>query len=432
VPDMPIWLNDNYYFPRGVIDGEDSGVGAKYSVVGVTTGPLPSGTGQACFDGLRGVTYSSELYLPNNNVSYRGRAMTVDGLGNRTCADLRPGGVSGGTFRTDFIYPTVSVASGPQEGSVSATPTPPFVLTINDTESGFGPNPARVSLMRSGGGTSKCLIGSQPGCRSVPQATSFPSHDGSSGLYWMEYSVVDQAGNWECCGNISYIIDNAPPVVSQFDVPSTLNVKSPIEGSFTVADNVALVSAVPTLSYGSLVFHSGSTFILSGSATATRSFTMGFPARCITSQPPTAISLTVTDLAKLVGTATHNYGAGQVEACGTAGNTPFVSTGWSGTPRTVSQASGTTLLLADVAVQGDNPVAPFSRAIFYYADGGVYRELGSSNAGLLQVGSTRRWQYSLVWDPSPYEPIGTVPLLVVFVDDDGDALSVASSVTVTP
>jgi hypothetical protein len=253
----------------------------------------------------------------------------------------------------------------------------------------------------------------------------------------MEYSVVDEAGNWECCGLVRYVIDNVPPVVSQFVVPSTLSVRTAIEGSFTVTDNVGLVSAVATLSYGGLVFHSGSEFPLGGAfesttATATRSFTMDLPARCIMNQPPTAISVSVIDQGKLTASAVRNYGAGQVEGCGSIGNVTFISTGIPITSPSVSRASGTTTLRADVVVPLDNVAAPFSRALFFYSDGTKYWPIGSGAVSVVQDANGRRWYYTLNWDPSDNVPVGSLTVLAVLVDQDGDALSLTTAVSVTP
>ena len=51
---------------------------------------------------------------------------------------------------------------------------------------------------------------------------------------------------------------------------------------------------------------------------------------------------------------------------------------------------------------------------------------------MYQIGSDRRWYYELDWQLNDDVPLGDVSVLAVFVDSDGDALSVKSVANVTP
>jgi uncharacterized protein YjdB len=439
VPSMPVWLNAQYYFLMGVTQGQDAGVGMGATVpfAGVTTGTLPA-DGVPCADGLTVVATASQL---SPDKTYRGRVVSTDVLGNRSCTDVRPGGISGGTFKVDFVAPTLTMAAGPQrDGLIASEPTPDFVLAVSDNESGLGPNPVRVTLQKwVAGGASTCLIGSPPNCGASAQPTTFPSNDGSNGYYHVTFVAVDQAGNSSGSGAFNYIIDNAAPVVSLVSVPSSLTVRDSATVSFSATDNIGLVWAFPAISYGSIALRTQTTLSLSPGfgpqfvGSARGDFTLTLPARCITSQPPSGISVTVQDQARLSGSATHAIAPNQLESCGLVGNATFSSFGISPAPASVSRSFGTTTLTVDVNVPPDNVVSPFSRVLFYQADGGVYQPIGAGAISMVQYGNDRRWYYKLVWDP--YEntvPIGNVTVLALLVDEDGDALSVTTTVNVTP
>ena len=102
---MPIWVNGTYAFLSVVAAGADAGVGTTSTVVGVIAGSLPA-MGQNCLLGLAITATGSQLPETATTTVYRARASSVDGLGNRSCTDMRPGGVSGATFGVDYTPPT--------------------------------------------------------------------------------------------------------------------------------------------------------------------------------------------------------------------------------------------------------------------------------------------------------------------------------------
>ena len=102
---MPVWVNGTFNFLSVVGAGADGGVGTLSTVVGVIAGSLPA-MGQNCLLGLSIITTGSQLAETATNTVYRARASSVDALGNRSCTDMRPGGVSGATFGVDYTPPT--------------------------------------------------------------------------------------------------------------------------------------------------------------------------------------------------------------------------------------------------------------------------------------------------------------------------------------
>jgi uncharacterized protein YjdB len=439
---MPIFVNRTYdFFNTNLVGGTDSGVGGVRTLVGVTTGALPP-MGSTCFDGLTLTSLGSQLAETATQSVYRGRATSIDALGNPSCADLQPGGLAGGTFGADFTPPTMSVSLGPTDGSISSTPTQSFLVAPSDNAAGFGITPIRVSITKSFQGTTTCVIGNGPTCAPFDEPYGFPSNDGSNGFYTATIRVSDQAGNLSTTVTRSYLSDNVAPVVGQLGIPADLNYR---DGggrtvfSFAAADNIGLATASATLSYGSTVLGRdiGSLGGLFGPPfLPSIIFSFNWPGmvRCIDNVKPSAMGITVRDQAGLTGSATLTFPTANVEDCAPfdipAGSTlKFIGAN----PSSVSRSSGFTLLsLAMEVPLSSSSTAPFAFVYVFQPDGNTYRFAGASTGSLVQNESTRTWTYTTAWNPPDTTPIGNVPLLVLMVDQNGDAASSVLTVPVTP
>ena len=435
---MPTFVNRAYnFFTTNIKDGTDSGIGLLSTLVGVTTGTLPP-AGSACFDGLTVVVFGSQLDETASQNVYRGRATSIDRLGNRSCADLQPGGINGGQFGADFTPPTMSVSRGPTDSLMSATSTPDFLVSALDNTSGFGTTPVRVSITKSSAGNTTCVVGVAPNCAPFDEPYGFPSSDGSNGFYTATIRVSDQAGNLSTPVTRSYLIDNVAPAVDWLSIPSPLSYRDANSTVFKIAaaDNISLGKAYATLSYGSRVFSQnigplGGLFGPPLVPAINFSFGWSGMVRCIDNVKPSALGVTVSDQIGLTGSATLPLASAQVEDCApfefpVGGTLKLIGAN----PSTVSRSGGVTLL--SLAVEAPpSATAPFSWVFIYQSDGATYRLVGFASGAPVQNGNTQTWTYTSAYRPSSDTPIGQVPLLVLMVDNNGDAASAVLTVTVT-
>jgi hypothetical protein len=82
--------------------------------------------------------------------------------------------------------------------------------------------------------------------------------------------------------------------------------------------------------------------------------------------------------------------------------------------------------IATVAL--NTSVDPFARVEFYYdptpngAPSGTWILAGTATAVLTQTPANRFWTYTFVWDPGAAVPVGTVNVVAIGVDSNGDAV----------
>jgi uncharacterized protein YjdB len=437
---MPLWVNRTYVFYSNVTPGIDAGVGAVVTRIGVKTGSLPPG----CSDvGLTNVGIGSELAETSVSDVYRGRAISLDLLQNRSCTDLRPAGLLGGQFGADFTPPTLTISLGPTDGLISSTTTPDFLLNPSDNASGFSTSPPfRVSITRTIFGTTSCFFGSGPGCSPADQSFGFRSSDGLTGFYNATIQVTDQANNLSVPVKRSYLIDNSPPLVFIESVPEYLNSRQPTRFNYYAEDNVGLTYAFAGLKYGPHTIWSelgaigppwgfGPPFV---NAVQSREALIGLVPRCVNSAKPSVALVRIFDLAGLSSTGTRDLQSDLVEPCGAfeqpAGTT--FSSSVTSAPASVSRASGTVTLSIAIDVPGNSTARPFLDIVFYYFDGTGFRPIAVGTQSVASTAGNTTWRYSAVWDPGPSIPTGNIPVSVVITDWDRDAVSIPGVVNVTP
>jgi hypothetical protein len=251
-----------------------------------------------------------------------------------------------------------------------------------------------------------------------------------------EFSVSDLAGNTASADRF-YLIDDVPPIISKLVLPAAPNSREPTRITFSASDNIGLLSAFATASFpsvdlrydiGTLGASFGPPFVTSIS----RDFTLGTFPRCINNQKLNTISLTAVDQARLLGTSALTILPSQLEDCGAIGNNTWLSIGMlKPVPDTVYTLTGTTLRV-EVGVPVTSTDAPFSRVEFYQANGGGYKLVGFGTPSLIFSENAKRWVYSVFWAPRESAGVGTVSVLALLVDQDGDATSVSTTLNVLP
>lgn len=276
----------------------------------------------------------------------------------------------------------------------------------------------------------------------------------------MTIALVDQAGNaTNVVGGLMFLLDDpaqiAPGASTEVGFAGSIILPPVIAGAATntffstVVDDIDLkslwgVTTYPTASIRHPSVTVGTYAPPLGLGPFGVNYAVANWIRCLntagdfatTSNRPTHIALTVEDQAFNTSTQTSPPFGPNAEFCGSVGNEPINSFG----SITVSYGVGKTQVDIDgaslsptsstavaLSVVADVPVFtsanPFSRVNFYYqAPAGYLVLIGVSTGVLSQTPTTRTWTYDVTWDPDANVPLGTVHVVAVGVDAQGDAV----------
>ena len=382
-----------------------------------------------------------------------------------------------------------------------------YVFTITDDLAGFSATPISATLSRlrrnpdANGGTlvPECATGvsgftptyanatSQPGgvCPTVllPAIVALAGSEGNrSAQYTLIARPVDVAGNIGSATTVRTLIDLVLPTVSATTVPATLTGGAAASFGLNATDNLELLSAYPTVQYGSALalqqptvtigtlFDATLTAGASGLAMPVTSFVRsvtlvseGVPSGAAPGVA-SAVVATALDVGNNSASSTTAFGAGVVQnppgaAVFTTGApatnvaqfafstiNPATSTATAANPVVATTTSGGALtsltLRADEVGATGSYVTPFQRVELYVRNGTVngapvYRLLDAFPVGTVtDDGGVRRVRRELTLTPSTYPLLagsagGTVyELRVVGITANGDAL-VSDAVSVT-
>lgn len=378
----------------------------------------------------------------------------------------------------DRTPPTGSITSGPSPNSafISAGSVGNFTIAATDDVSGFSSTPLSVIVTRTNAAGTSCVIGSGAGC-TVPAARPaiFDPLDGTGaptneGYYSVSITLGDQAGNsTSLVSGLVFLSDDpmqtAPGASADIGVLGSVSVPVLLVGAatntFTVfsADDLDLASVWGVTTYPTAsirhVPQSIGTFGPPLTTGSTVSYAVANWIRCLNgvgdfatiSNKPHHITLTVSDQAGNSFSQPSPQFGGSAQSCGAVGDGMVTSFGSVIADYGVGKASvdidGVNMSAASSAsvglrVTADVPlvpgVNPFSRVDFYYQSAaGPLVLIGTGNAAMTQTAISRTWAYDLTWNPDATVPVGTVAVVAIGVDAEGDAvLSGAIVLTTVP
>ena len=430
----------------------DEGVDAITVTVNVpAAGSALPGTAAACdLTGLTAVTTGADLAETTVSTAYPMRIVFSDALGNRTCLDQTPIGA-------DFVAPSIVSVTGPADSSffTSQAAITDFSFNVTDNASGFGPNPVNVKIVRlDSANTAFCVLGTGSSCTATNVPLTFDPTNllTNNGYYTITYAVRDQAGNLTGTTTITYLLDAvAPTWAGGVSLPSVIAGATTNTFTATPSDNLDLDDVYGVVDYPTIDIRYPSQSLGSfGPPLEMGGTSIGYSVanwlRCInpagdfasTGNQPTLINMTATDQAGNTGTlASPAFGA-NAQACGpvaggAAGFNSFNAVAVSyGTGKTEVDRDGanlatTSVTSATLTVVADVPLNttadPFARVEFYYeVSPGVLRLVGTATGVLAQTPTTRTYTYTFVWDPDATIPTGTINVVAIGVDAEGDAV----------
>jgi hypothetical protein len=473
VGSMPIWLNAAFNFDTtstAVTAVTDAGVDNVTTEFYYIAGNLP--TSACSTTGMTKVTSASALVETTVSSSYRGRIVIKDALGNTTCANLAPGGTVGGQFGADFTAPTLTLTAiaGGVADSAGVTAQPAafdFSLAASDNASGFNSATAVTTTLKVTTATgTTCVVGtSSNGCTATEALNAATAGSATEGYYTATYVVKDQAGNAATTVSRFYLFDATVPAFSGgLSLQSLYTGNQPASFQIAVSDNLDLNKLSGVVTYVGVDSIAGptqslGTFGLPLERTATANYTINNFIACLTASGSFAagtkasqLGLTLTDQANNSAAfgAAGNIPASNVANCSTVGNTGFAAGGFTqsapnyGTGKTQVDISGTSLATASSATVALTAVAdvplnttenPFNTVNFYYRPtaSSPLVLIGTATATLSQTVSNRTYTYTLTWDPDAAVPAGTIPVVAIGIDKNGNGvLTNAQNVTTVP
>jgi hypothetical protein len=441
---MPLWINNGFTFATsaGVTPGTDLGVGGVVSEFWAGAN-LPAGCDVT---GLTRVTVGSDL-AESSSPTYRGRALSRDRLGNASCGSLAPNGVAGGPFGVDLAppFPTIAINAGPMDGSAWQSPPPAFVFQLGGSSSGFPTtNPLHAKLVLTAPGGTTCIVGTGATCNPSPSALNVISNNGTQGYYQGEFFATDAAGNSTPTTKPLYLFDAIAPSVTQVLVPGSIVGNAISIFSVTASDNVDLRDITGVMQYtlptggGSINFEYpvrpiGTFGLPLETAISAAPYNVPQTMKCLNSVKLTSAVMRVSDQAGHSTTFTQPIPAAQVQNCSLtvasfAQTTPNTSTiSLDGASDEFDQATW----FAQAFVLGGGP-NPFQRVEYWWQDAnGNYHFWGLAGPPtFVDFGSGRLFSYPITFDPATPIPLGTIAVIAVGVEPDGDAIG-ASPLTFT-
>lgn len=460
----------------GAGNDPDEGVDAITVTVNVPAagGALPTSGGACNVTGLTAVTTGNQLTETTVSTAFPARIVFKDALGNMFCMDLVQ------SFGADFTAPTATITGPAANTGYNAAP-PNWAVTASDNASGFSATPLRVTMNRLNvSGTTSCVIntgGTCTGGSTAGQPLTFSATGGSAteGYYTTSITISDAAGNTASLVSSQVLgFDVTVPAFSGgISLPAVIAGAATNTFTTTVTDNLDLGSIFGVVTYPGFNLQYPTQAIGGfGSPLEQSSANLGYAVsnwiRCINpagsfataANPPSQITLSVTDQTTVPGTNTTTLASGAFGAnaapCNTpagqghVGNIPAASilsfldvapaygTGKTDVDldgQTVATTSATSVVLSAIADVALNSSAdPFSRVDFYYQNlAGNWVKIGQASAVLAQTQTQRTYTYSLTWDPAAPVQTGTVNVMAVGVDAQGDAVVTAgATVTIVP
>ena len=463
------WVKAAFTFDTtkmGVSGVTDSGVDAVTVEFWVIKGAVP--TASACdLTGMTKMTSSTGL-AETAGPEYNTKVVILDALGNRRCATLA------NAFGADFGAPqdvTVDFA-----GTGAATTY--TMNTAGDTLSGIpGSNPALLSIVRMGvtSASNACVLGTGTfaACVAVAAPSTGSATNGSSteGYYTITGQLTDVAGNAgpTPAASKTFVVDvNAPTFTGGLVLSQTYAGNAAAQfGGITVNDNLDLNTLYGQVNYGAAALNIEFPSISIGTfggpleKTFSGSYTIPSLIRCMVpaggpytasnANKATQITIFGTDQAGLFGTNAPIAGdfTNRITAdCGAAGASAVTAFTQSapvyGTGKTevdidganMATTSSTDVALEAVVTVPQNAANPFSKVEFYYlnpaTNGYVLIGAATASAGP-NTSPTRTHLYKLTWNPGAAVPVGSVSVIAVGVDAEGDAAPTApQSITTVP
>jgi hypothetical protein len=456
---MKTWINGAFTFDStsaGISNVVDTGVDNVTVEFYAIKGTNPT---TACdLTGMTKVANGAALAETLTSLSYQGKVVITDALGNRRCTALN------NAFGVDLGVPALDSVRGPSANEIFATLAAggddSVQVFFSDTLSGpRQPTPLNLSIRLVTATATSCPVGATTACNQVVSANQVSSRGGltTNGYYTYTVSASDSAGNSTANTTRTFLFDNTVPgQTGAPQQPATYTAGG--SATFTVAssDNVDL--AAPT---GILTYAGRDTLEFAGAAlgtfgsdafttTGTSSFTVANFIRCLnaTNDTTTAGGVKATSYNILIKDLAGNQTpvgntaipAIAVPNCGTVGNSKLAGTGLtvSATPTTVSVSGAssvpkTTTIAARVETVASESVQPFSRVDFYLRDAATSRLtlIASSSTPSLGAQTTiRPWTYSFAYTPTT---TGAKNIVAIGVDAEGDAMFAAPvTVTVNP
>jgi hypothetical protein len=461
VAGMKTWINGAFAFDSsstGISNVNDTGVDNVTVEFYAIKGTNPT---TACdLTGMTKVANGAALAETLTSLSYQGKVVITDALGNRRCTPLA------NAWGVDLGAPALDSVRGPSANETFGAANPPAAgddsirVFFSDTLSGARqPTPLNLSIKLVTATATSCPVGATTACNQVVSANQVQSRGGvaTNGYFTYTVSASDSAGNSTANTTRTFLWDNtAPTQTGAPQQPATYTAGGSATFTVASADNVDL--GAPT---GILTYAGRDTLEFAGSAlgsfgsdafttTGTSSFTVNNFIRCMNATndttaaggvKATSYNIVIKDIA---GNST-NVGNTTIPAiavpnCGTVGNSKLAGTGFtvSATPTTVSISGAasvpkTTTIAARVETVASESVQPFSRVDFYVRDAATNRLtlIATSTAPSLgPQGAIRPWTYSFSYTPTT---VGTPSIVAIGVDAEGDAMFAAPvTVTVNP
>jgi hypothetical protein len=471
----------------GAGNDAEEGVDAITVTVNVPAagGALPT-TGGACnITGLTAVTTGNQLAETTVSTAYPIRYVFKDALGNMTCFDhsllnptFNPGVNGGPSIGADFTAPTGTI-TGPAANTGYNAALPNWAITASDNASGFAALPVRVNMSRLNvANTTSCVINtgasSCTGGTTAAQPLTFSATGGSGteGYYTTSITLSDAAGNLLTLitSQLNALDVTVPAFSGGISLPAVIAGATTNTFTTTVTDNLDLGSIFGVVAYpGFNLQYPSNTIGAFGSPLEQASTNFGYAVanwiRCINpagsflvaANQPTGITLSVTDQTSVPSTNTTSLASGAFGANAAPCNTPAGQGHVGNIPsgginsfldvapnygagktdvdldgQSVATTSATSVVLSAIADVGLSTSAdPFSRVDFYYQNAaGNWVKIGTASAVLAQTQTNRTYTYTFTWDPAAPVAAGSIPVMAVGVDAQGDAV-VTAGVTVT-
>jgi len=460
---------------------------------GIVTQPTPSSAAACTIPAGATLITDPATQLQNTQVSttLQARAVITDKLGNQTCVDFTSSNANG-SFGVDFVPPTVVSSTGAANQSIfniqNAAGLPPYVLSLTDIGtngggSGIPANPLQISVSVATPNGTTCVYGTAAcaptaytgGTTFNPLNPAGGAFTPIEGYYTVTVTATDNAGNVAQVFTRTFLYDITRPMFTgNVGLQNAYQGMQPALFTVTPNDNIDLGFMQGIISYNgginiqyqtqTLGTAFDGTFDVGGQQV---SYTVSNFIRCLNPTPndfsnannrAQAVSFDLFDAASnsaTAATAPAQIGS-NVTGCGTVGDlatadilsfqtqTTILYDG--GTTKTsVSNGSGTKLstagstvsLEAVASVALNTSANPFPTVNFYWVDNaGRLRLIGPATIGLTQDQTTRLWHYTLTWTPPATIPLGTVNIVAIGVDTEGDAVLANTlgsiSIQVTP
>ncbi len=478
------WIGADFWFSEAFVPGQDAGVGGGGVSFHVGGAELTNTELAATPE----VEVGGDVDPSATNSTYAAVAVQTDALDNRTITRLQPSpgntlsNESGGIFGVDTVGPDLRfTADAVPAWAVNPPDGSRWALRAEDRESGFGSSPARVTLRRvvpGLDGQAACPFPGTEDCAPAPDALSRDVPLSGSGYFRYQARVLDRAGNPSVQLTRWILRDEQPPQVEGVVAPSQVQGGESLSVEAPVQDDVDLHRADLAFSYGGSepgagvaialapADRMGTPFDGSPIATATARWSVpGIPLleTTLASGAPSGILLDVEAAEVTVHDAAGHMARAQAElgpAQGVSGRSfSEAERGQEGGIQRWNAGSQESTVCAESRFEAEEPCPPHLRSVSLeasaFGEGGALespfqevhflailsdgvRWLGMvDGGGGLQVDDVgqegREWRWTLDWEPEAGFPAGSYPVVVLGLDEDGNALlsGESSPVTVT-